>query len=92
MKGTAANREAWVGDVETEWAEPILEVAKEMVSERLEGKLEEALPELPLEFCGLCYNGECVRSILHACLFPGSAGSAGSAIAGTWGRDFIILK
>ena len=39
-KGKAANREAWVGDVETEWAEPISEVAKEMVSARLEGKLE----------------------------------------------------
>ena len=38
-KGKAANREAWVGDVETEWAESISEVAKAMVSARLEGKL-----------------------------------------------------
>ena len=39
-KGKAANQEVWAGDVETEWAEPISEVAKEMVSKRLEGKLK----------------------------------------------------
>ena len=38
-KEKAANREAWVGDVEREWAEPISEVAKARVSARLEGKL-----------------------------------------------------
>ena len=35
----AANREAWVGDVETEWAEPISEEAKQWFSQHLEEKL-----------------------------------------------------
>ena len=38
-KGKAANLEAWVGDIETEWAKPISQEAKERVSKRLEGKL-----------------------------------------------------
>ena len=34
-KGKAANREAWLGDVETEWAEPISQEAKVRVSQQL---------------------------------------------------------
>ena len=40
-KGKAANREAWLGDVETECAEPISQEAKVWVSQHLEAKLEE---------------------------------------------------
>ena len=40
-KGKAANREAWVGDVETEWAEPISQEAKKWVSQHPEAKLKE---------------------------------------------------
>ena len=40
-KGKAANREAWVGDVETEWAEPISQQAKVWLSQHLEAKLGE---------------------------------------------------
>ena len=39
-KGKAANREVWAGDVETEWAEPISEVAKARESKQLEWKLK----------------------------------------------------
>ena len=39
-KGKAANRKAWVGEVETEWAEPISQEAKEWVSQHLEAKLK----------------------------------------------------
>ena len=39
-KGKAANREAWLGDVETEWADPISQEAKVRVSQHLEAKLE----------------------------------------------------
>ena len=39
-KGKAANWETWVGDVETEWAEPILQASKEWVSHHLEAKLK----------------------------------------------------
>ena len=40
-KGKAANRKAWVGDVETEWAEPISQEQQQWVSQHLEEKLKE---------------------------------------------------
>ena len=38
-KGKTANRTAWVGEVETEWAEPISQEAMEWVSQHLKAKL-----------------------------------------------------
>ena len=38
-KVKTANREVWAGDVETEWAEPISEEAKQWVSRHLEERL-----------------------------------------------------
>ena len=39
-KGKTANRTAWVGEVETEWAEPISQEAMEWVSQHLKAKLK----------------------------------------------------
>ena len=39
-QGKAANRTAWVGKVETEWAEPISQEARKWVSQHLEAKLK----------------------------------------------------
>lgn len=55
-------------------------------------KVKAQSPHIVVKRLRLCYNGELTQAFLHAWLFPGSAGSAGSAILGTWGRDFIILK
>ena len=38
-KGKAANQTVWVGDVETEWDEPISQEAMEWVSQHLKAKL-----------------------------------------------------
>ena len=38
-KGKATNRTAWVGDVKTDWGEPISQEAMEWVSQHLEAKL-----------------------------------------------------
>jgi hypothetical protein len=39
-KEKTSNREVWAGDVETEWAEPISEEAKQWVSRHLEARLQ----------------------------------------------------
>ena len=39
-KSTKASRKVWVGDVETEWGEPISQVAKKSVSKHLDAKLK----------------------------------------------------
>ena len=39
-KSTKASRKVWVGDVETEWGEPISQEAKKSVSQHLEAKLK----------------------------------------------------
>ena len=39
-QSTTASRKVWVGDVETEWGEPISQEAKKSVSQHLEAKLK----------------------------------------------------